>query len=240
MPGHNDERPVGPLVEGWSERARPVRGTIAGNWGRLEPLDAARHGHDLFTAVDGHDSVWTYLGYGPFENESAFLSWLTGREALTDPLYYSVIDTASGRAVGVLTLMETRPAFGVVEIGHIFFAPVLQRTRAATEAIFLAMRHVFDDLGYRRFEWKCDALNAPSRAAAIRFGFTFEGIFRQHVVVKGRNRDTAWYAITDKDWPAVRAGFQAWLRPENFDAVGHQKAALGDLRPKSKTKLGAH
>ena len=234
MPGNREERPVGPLVEGWSERARPARATIAGTYGRLEPLDTAKHGHDLFAAVDGHDSVWTYLSYGPFANESAFISWLSGREELNDPLYWAVIDGASGKAVGVVTLMEIRPANGVVEIGHIFFAPVLQKTRAATEAVYLAMRHAFSELGYRRFEWKCDALNAPSRAAAIRFGFGFEGIFRQHMVVKGRNRDTAWYAITDKEWPVVKAGFEAWLKPENFDAAGHQKAALGDLRPKTK------
>lgn len=233
MPGYREDRPVGPLVDGWSERARPVRASIAGTWGRLEPLDTARHGDDLFAAVDGHDSVWTYLGYGPFETKAAFLAWLTGREQLTDPLYWAVVDSATGKALGVLTLMEIRPAAGVVEIGHIFFSPVLQRTRAATEAIYLAMRHAFADLGYRRFEWKCDALNAPSRAAAIRFGFTYEGIFRQHMVIKGRNRDTAWYAITDKDWPVVRAGFEAWLAPKNFDAEGRQKAALADLRPKA-------
>jgi len=222
------------LVEGWSECARPVRSSIVGTWGRLEPLDTAKHGHDLFAAVDGHDSVWTYLGYGPFENEAAFLSWLAGRETLTDPLYWAVVDQATGKAVGALTLMEIRPANGVIEIGHIFFSPVLQKTRAATEAIYLAMRHAFADLGYRRFEWKCDALNAPSRAAAIRFGFTFEGIFRQHMVIKGRNRDTAWYSITDKEWPVLKAGFEAWLKPENFDTAGHQKAALGALRPKAR------
>ncbi|MER2606145.1 MAG: GNAT family protein [Siculibacillus sp.] len=233
MPGNREDRPVGPAVQGWSERARPARAGISGVWGRLEPLDTARHGADLFAAVDGHDSVWTYLGYGPFENEASFISWLTGREQLTDPLYWAVIDGATGKAVGVLTLMEIRPAAGVIEIGHIFFSPVLQKTRAATEAIYLAMRHVFADLGYRRFEWKCDALNAPSRAAAIRFGFTYEGIFRQHMVIKGRNRDTAWYSITDKEWPTVKAGFEAWLKAENFDATGRQKAALADLRPKA-------
>lgn len=233
MPGHREERPVGPAIPGWSECARPARAGIEGAWGRLEPLDTAKHGHDLWVAVEGHDSVWTYLGYGPFADEAAFLAWLTGREQLTDPLYWAVVDQSTGKAVGVLTLMEVRPAMGVIEIGHIFFSPVLQRTRAATEAIYLAMRHVFADLGYRRFEWKCDALNAPSRAAAIRFGFAYEGIFRQHMVIKGRNRDTAWYAILDKEWPSVKAAFEAWLKPENFDAAGHQKAALADLRPKS-------
>ncbi len=233
MPATREERPVGPAVEGWSERARPVRSTIAGTWGRLEPLDAGKHGADLWAAIVGHDSVWTYMSYGPFADEKAFLAWLAGREELTDPLAYAVVDVASGKAVGVLTLMEIRPAHGVIEIGHIFFAPVLQKTRAATEAIYLAMRHAFDDLGYRRFEWKCDGLNAPSRAAAIRFGFTFEGVFRQHMVVKGRNRDTAWYSIVDGEWPTVKAGFLAWLAPTNFDADGHQKAALGDLRPKA-------
>lgn len=232
MPANREERPVGPVVEGWSERARPVRSTIAGTWGRLEPLDAKKHGHELWVAVEGHDSVWTYLGYGPFAGEEAFLVWLQSREELTDPLAYAVVDVASGKALGVLTLMEIRPAHGVIEIGHVFFSPVLQKTRAATEAVFLAMRHVFDDLGYRRFEWKCDGLNAPSRAAAIRFGFTFEGLFRQHMVIKGRNRDTAWYSIVDGEWPKVKAGFAAWLAPGNFDADGRQKAALADLRPK--------
>ena len=233
MPASREERPVGPLVEGWSERARPTRATIAGVYGRLEPLDATKHGDDLWAAVAGHDSVWTYLGYGPFSGHDAFLAWLRGREELADPLSYAVVDAASGKALGVLTLMEIRPAAGVVEIGHIFFAPVLQKTRAATEAVYLAMRHAFDDLGYRRFEWKCDALNAPSRAAAIRFGFTYEGIFRQHMVIKGRNRDTAWYSIVDGEWPVVKAGFAAWLAPTNFDAEGRQKAGLADLRPKA-------
>lgn len=233
MPATREDRPVGPAVEGWSECARPARATIVGAWGRLEPLDAARHGADLWAAIEGHDSVWTYMGYGPFPGKEAFLSWLAGREELVDPLAFAVVDAASGKALGVLTLMEIRPAHGVIEIGHVFFAPVLQKTRAATEAIYLAMRHAFADLGYRRFEWKCDALNAPSRAAAIRFGFTFEGIFRQHMVIKGRNRDTAWYSIVDGEWPVVKAGFEAWLSPANFDADGRQKAALARLRPKA-------
>lgn len=233
MSGRREERPVGPAVDGWSECSRPARATIEGVWGRLEPLDTAKHGKDLWAAVDGHDSVWTYLGYGPFATESAFMSWLAGRETLTDPMYWVVVDQKTGKALGALTLMEIRPANGVIEIGHIFFAPVLQRTPAATEAVFLAMRHAFADLGYRRFEWKCDALNAPSRAAAIRFGFTYEGIFRQHMVIKGRNRDTAWYSVLDKEWPVLEAAFAAWLKPDNFDAAGRQKAALADLRPKS-------
>ena len=233
MPGNREERPLGPLVEGWSERARPARATIAGTWGRLEPLSAAKHGADLWAAVVGHDSVWTWMSYGPFRDEAAFMAWLAGREELTDPLAYAVVDAASGKALGVMTLMEIRPAHGVIEIGHIFFAPVLQKTRAATEAIYLAMRHAFDELGYRRFEWKCDALNAPSRTAAIRFGFTFEGIFRRHMVVKGRNRDTAWYSIVDAEWPVVKAGFETWLKPGNFDADGRQKAPLANLRPKA-------
>ena len=235
MAQKNEERPVGVALSGWSERARPARASLAGRWGRLEPLDAARHGHDLWAAIEGHDSVWTYLSYGPFPDEATFLAWLKGREELTDPLSYAVVDQASGKAVGVLTLMEIRPAAGVIEIGHIFFAPVLQKTRAATEAIFLAMCHAFDDLGYRRFEWKCDSLNAPSRTAAIRFGFTYEGIFRQHMVIKGRNRDTAWYSIVDREWPTVKAAFASWLEPGNFDTAGRQKAALVDLRPKAKS-----
>ena len=224
------QRPVGPSVVGWTERSRPVRAPIEGRYTRLEPLDAAKHGPSIWREVAGHDVVWTYLGYGPFPDEATFLDWLKGRAELVDPLYYAVVDVKTGEALGVITLMEQRPAVGVIEVGHIFFSPALQRTPIATEAIALAGRHVFDDLGYRRFEWKCDALNAPSRAAALRYGFQFEGVFRQHLIVKGRNRDTAWFGMTDGDWPKVKAAFDTWLEPQNFDADGGQIRRLADIR----------
>ena len=223
-------RPVGPQVDGWVERSRPVRTAKEGIHTRLEPLDVAAHGASLWRAVDGHDAVWTYLAYGPFPNEATFLDWLKGRAELADPLYFAVVDKATGRALGCITLMEQRPAVGVIEVGHIFFSPELQKTPIATEAIALAGRHVFDELGYRRFEWKCDSLNAPSRAAALRFGFAFEGIFRKHLIVKGRNRDTAWFAMTDDDWPKIGAAFDAWLAPANFDGGGLQRRRLAEIR----------
>jgi RimJ/RimL family protein N-acetyltransferase len=196
----------------------------------LEPVDPARHATDLFSASEGAPAIWDYLAYGPFENERVFTDWLKDRAASDDPLFYAVLDLASGQARGMASLMRIVPEHGVIEVGHIWFAPVLQRTRQATEAIYLLARHAFDDLGYRRFEWKCDSLNEPSRRAAERFGFVFEGVFRQHMVVKGRNRDTAWYAITDGEWPSRRAAFEAWLSPDNFEPDGRQRRSLAEIR----------
>ncbi len=157
------------------------------------------------------------MGYGPFADFASFETWLVERAASKDPLFYAVMDFATGRAAGMASYLRMAPADGVIETGHIWFTPLLQRTRQATEAIFLMARYAFDTLGNRRFEWKCNARNAPSRRAAQRFGFTFEGIFRQHMVIKGRNRDTAWYAMTDREWPGIKAAFEAWLDPANFD-----------------------
>ena len=196
----------------------------------LEPVDPARHANDLFLASEGAAALWDYLAYGPFENQRVFTEWLKERAASDDPLFYAVIDRASRQARGMASLMRIVPEHGVIEIGHIWFAPALQRTRQATEAIYLLARHAFDDLGYRRFEWKCDALNLPSRRAAERFGFVFEGVFRQHMVVKGRNRDTAWFSIVDGEWPGVRAAFEAWLSPDNFDDEGQQRRSLSEIR----------
>lgn len=213
----------------WTGAKTPDARTLQGQYCRLEKLDAARHGADLWSAVQNHDSLWDYLGYGPWPDMAAFLGWLDTRPPLADPLSYAVIDLTSGQAVGVATLMEIRPAMGVIEVGHIFFSPLLQRTPAATEAIFLLGRHVFRDLGYRRFEWKCNALNAASQRAARRFGFVFEGVFRQHMIVKGQNRDTAWFSITDGEWPVVERAFARWLAPANFTAQGHQIIALSAI-----------
>jgi RimJ/RimL family protein N-acetyltransferase len=210
-------------------RGAPRREILQGRWARLEPLDAARHGPALWRGVVGHDELWTYLGYGPFANEQVFVDWLAGRTDAVDPLVFVVLDARGGEAKGVVTFMRVDVPNGCVETGHIFFAPALQRTPAATEAIYLQARHVFEDLGYRRFEWKCDDGNRPSKRAALRLGFTFEGVFRQHLIVKGRNRDTAWFSMLDGEWPRRKASFERWLDPSNFDAEGRQKTSLSAL-----------
>lgn len=220
---------LGAAVPGWSERPVPSGATAQGRFARLEKLDPARHAASLWNAVKGADHIWDYLPYGPFETQAALTAWLASRAALRDPYYYAVIDQSSGRALGCLTLMEIRPAMGVIEVGHIFYSPAMQKTPMATEAIYLAARSIFDELGYRRFEWKCNDLNDPSKFAALRFGFTFEGVFRQHLVVKGRNRDTAWYSMLDTEWPARKAVFERWLAPDNFNAAGQQKTSLSQM-----------
>jgi RimJ/RimL family protein N-acetyltransferase len=196
----------------------------------LEPLDPRRHAIALFTSSSAAPELWKHLAYGPFADQEVFTQWLGERAGTDDPLFYAIVDRAAGAALGMASYLRMEPQHGVIEIGHIWFAPALQRTRQATEAIFLLARYAFDDLGYRRLEWKCDSLNLPSRRAAERFGFVFEGIFRQHMVVKGRNRDTAWYSITDEEWPSRRAAFEAWLAHDNFDAEGMQRRSLADIR----------
>ena len=205
---------------------RPGEVRLEGRFGAVEKLVAARHGRALWDAVKGHDDIWTYMSfYGPFNNQATFAEWLTSREKLEDPYSYAIVDK-SGRALGIATLMNINPVMRVVEVGHIVYAPALQRTALATEAQYLLARYVFETLGYRRYEWKCNALNAASRRAAERFGFTFEGVFRQHMIVKGRNRDTAWFSMLDGEWPARKAAFERWLKPDNFDAQGRQKTSL--------------
>jgi RimJ/RimL family protein N-acetyltransferase len=172
--------------------------------------------------------MWTYLAYGPFETLEAYRGWVEASCRGPDPMFFAIVDQSSGKAVGVASYMRIDPASGSIEVGHLAYSPLLQRSPAATEAMFLMMRNAFD-LGYRRYEWKCNALNAPSRAAAQRLGFTYEGIFRQHTVHKGRNRDTAWYAAIDSEWPALREAFTRWLDAANFDAQGRQKTRLSEL-----------
>jgi RimJ/RimL family protein N-acetyltransferase len=205
---------------------------MIGRWCRVEPLDVDRHAAELHDAnrddVDGRN--WTYLGSEPFDDVNAYRAWLTKMSAAGDPMFHAIVDVSSGKAIGLASFLRIDPANGVIEVGHINYSPRLQRTIAATEAMALMMRRVFDELGYRRYEWKCDVLNAPSRAAAERLGFTFEGVFRQALVYKGRNRDTAWYSIVDHEWPALRDAFAAWLAPSNFDESGAQRRSLGDLR----------
>ncbi len=219
--------PVGPPVDA-KPAPRPYAISLCGRFGSVERLSASRHGEALWAELKGNDWVWAYMPYGPFADKPAFAAWLAEREKLADPFYYAVVDKA-GRALGLATLMSIRPDMRVIEVGNILLSPALQRSPLATEAQFLLARYCFEMLGYRRYEWKCNALNAPSRRAALRFGFAFEGIFRNHMIVKGRSRDTAWFAITDADWPARRAAFERWLAPGNFDAEGRQKTRLSEL-----------
>jgi len=225
------QQPVGHPVPHWTPRARPPREPIAGQHCRLEPLDAARHGAELYAAFseapDGSD--WTYTYAGPFADQASYLAYVRTAQASADPQHFAIIDLASGRALGTLAAMRIDPANGAIEVGSVAYSRRLKRTPAATEAQYLLMRRAFDQLGYRRYEWKCDSLNAASRAAALRLGFQFEGIFRQAVVYKGRNRDTAWFSIIDGEWPAVRSGLEQWLAPDNFDAQGKQRQRLGEL-----------
>jgi RimJ/RimL family protein N-acetyltransferase len=221
-------QPVGPQVDA-APAARPEPVTLQGRFCAIERLDAARHGAALWQAFKGRDDLWTYSSNGPFKDEASFHAWLRERVELSDP-YYFTITSPDGRALGVATYMEIRPKTRVIEIGHIVYGPELQRAPAATEAQYLLARHAIEALRYRRYEWKCHSLNAASRSAALRLGFTFEGIFRQHLIVKGRTRDTAWFSIVDSEWPRIRAAFEAWLAPENFDAMGKQKRRLEDIR----------
>jgi RimJ/RimL family protein N-acetyltransferase len=222
--------PVGEPVPGWTPRPRPPRTPMTGRYCSVEPLDIERHAAELHAAnlEAGDHSRWTYLYGTGFDDLGAYRAWLQSAAATDDPLFHAIVDAATGRAVGVAAYLRIEPAHGVIEVGHINYSPRLQRTRAATEAMALMMRRAFDELGYRRYEWKCDSLNAASRAAALRLGFTFEGIFRQAIVYKGRNRDTAWFSILDREWPAIRNRFERWLDPANFDQAGRQIRRLDE------------
>jgi RimJ/RimL family protein N-acetyltransferase len=205
--------------------------TLTGRAVRLEPLSAQTHADALFESVKGSDNdrLWAYLFDGPYADRAAFRDAIETKAKSPDPLYFAVVDKASGRAVGYQAFLRIEPLHRVIEVGAILYAPALQRTIGATEAQYLFARHVFEDLGYRRYEWKCHNLNAASKRAASRLGFTFEGVFRQHLIVKRRNRDTAWFSMLDSEWPARKAAFEQWLSPDNFDAAGRQKVALSAL-----------
>ena len=223
-------QPLGPALPGWREREPPARTPMHGRWCRIEPV---RHEHaaQLWRAYDESPDQrdWTYLTAGPFADAVAFERHVERIAKSDDPLHHAIVDASTGDAVGTAALMRIDRANGVIEIGSIAYSRRLQNTTSGTEALYLFMRRVFDELGYRRFEWKCDDLNAPSRAAALRYGFTFEGVFRQAVVYKGRSRDTAWYSIVDRDWARLRDAYERWLAPENFDAAGRQKHRLAAL-----------
>jgi len=224
-------QPVGEPLPDWTARPRPARTVMEGRLARVEPLEPARHEAQLFTAYaeDPEGRLWTYMPQGPFPGRAAFTTWLAERAIIDDPLMFAIVDKRIPQALGVATFMRIDPPAGVIEVGGIAFAPRLQKSPVATEAMYLMMRRAFDELGYRRYEWKCDSLNAPSRAAARRLGFRYEGTFRQATVYKGRNRDTAWFSITDGEWPAVRAALEHWLDPANFDAQGNQRLRLSQL-----------
>ena len=232
---NENQQPVGPTVDA-HPASRPERVTLSGRWITLAPLDAHKHAVSLYDGSNGEperERVWTYLFDGPYANLQEFRMSLESKARSEDPLFFAVIGNATGRALGYQTLLRIDAANRVIEVGNIMYTPALQRTRGATEAEYLFASYVFDALGNRRYEWKCNALNAPSRRAAERLGFTFEGVFRQHMIVKGRNRDTAWYAMLDSEWPARKAAFERWLRLDNFDGEGRQKESLTSLMPRA-------
>jgi RimJ/RimL family protein N-acetyltransferase len=230
------EREIGPALS-WQPARRPERTVLKGRHVRLRPLNALADAEALHAESDEAD-LWTYMPGGPYRDAAEYREALVVDQRSEDPLFFTLVRLPDERPAGIASYLRMTPAHGVIEIGHIWFGASLRRSTAATEAIYLLAAHAFDELGYRRLEWKCNALNQASRRAAVRFGFAFEGVFRQHMVVKGRNRDTAWYAITDEEWPAIRDAFQAWLRPENFDESGRQRRRLGELTAAARNSVG--
>lgn len=221
-------RDIGAEVVGWTPPPSPPRAPMSGRYATLAPLAADAHAAELFKANSASDAIWDYLPYGPFASAAAYHRWVREVTAADDPLFFAIRNHESGNWEGVASYLRIAPQAGSIEVGHINFSPALQRSRAATEAMFLMMQWAFE-AGYRRYEWKCDARNLASRRAAERLGLSFEGIFRQALVVKGHNRDTAWFAAIDGEWPALKEAFTAWLAPSNFDAEGRQRERLGDL-----------
>jgi RimJ/RimL family protein N-acetyltransferase len=233
MPTSDSGQPIGAALPNWTARPHPPRTSITGRFCRVEPLDAATHADDLFACLGSlRDGRWTYLPYGPFDTREHFQRWIGDASTSIDPLFHAIADPA-GKAIGIAAYMRIDRANGVIEIGHLNFSPTLQRTPAATEAMYLMLRHAFDELGYRRYEWKCDSFNEPSRRAAARLGFTYEGLFRQAIVYRQRNRDTAWFSIIDAEWPERKAAFEAWLAPDNLGTAGVQRQPLSAFMPPS-------
>ena len=220
--------PLGPKVENWTEPPVPQGAVLCGRYAVLEPLSAERHAALLYRAFAGHDALWTYMPDGPFSSAAQYHRWVRDHEGKPDPFFYAIRNLETNQWEGVASFLRVAPQAGSIEVGFITYAPALQRTRAATEAMYLMMAWAFE-AGYRRYEWKCNALNRASRRAAQRLGFSFEGVFRQATIVKGRNRDTAWFSVIDSEWPALREAFEAWLSPANFDDAGRQVERLGDL-----------
>jgi RimJ/RimL family protein N-acetyltransferase len=228
-------QPVGFAVPDWTPRPVPPRTSMIGRFARIEPLDPDRHAADLFEANsdDREGRNWTYYNYGPFTALADYRKWIADSCADNARMWHAIIDQATGQAVGVAAYANIQPPQGTIEVGGLNFSPRLQRKPAATDAMYLMMRRVFDELGYRRYEWKCDSCNLPSRAAAARLGFTYEGLFRQAMITRGNNRDTAWFSIIDKEWPVLRAAFEAWLDPGNFDGDSRQRRSLATFRAAS-------
>ncbi|MBT5707865.1 MAG: GNAT family N-acetyltransferase [Verrucomicrobia bacterium] len=223
-------QPIGPVVANWAPPSYPERERMTGRFCRLEPLDAASHAESLYAAnsLEGGAANWTYLPYGPFDSFESYYNWVDSECGGDDPLFFAIIDLTTGKAVGIASYLRINPLCGSIEVGHLNFSPLLQRKPASTEAMYLMMANAFG-LGYRRYEWKCHALNTPSRAAAQRLGISFEGVFRQSTVVKGRSRDTAWYAAIDQEWPGLKNVFESWLSPSNFDDQWRQRTRLSEL-----------
>lgn len=223
-------QPVGFALSGWTVPSLLPREVLTGRWCRVEPIDVARHAADLHGAftVDEDGGDWSYLPYGPFATQSVFESWLTATCVSDDPIFFAIIELKTGKAIGLASYLNINRNHGTIEVGHIHFAQVLQRSRVATEAMYLMMGHAFA-AGYRRYEWKCNVHNQRSRRAAQRFGFSYEGVFRQHMVVRGHNRDSAWYACVDGEWTALKSAFETWLDDANFDEQGQQRTSLSDL-----------
>ena len=238
---NTDDRaaPLGEIVENWSPPPSPGRRAMNGRYCVVEPLNLEKHSTDLFQAyrLDRENRLWIYLPYGPFDTVAEYRQWLAATCLGDDPMFFSIIDKATGKAAGVASYLRINPDAGSIEVGHINYAPAMQRTQMATEAMYLMMRNAFE-LGYRRYEWKCNALNQRSRNAALRLGFSYEGIFRQMLVVKGRNRDSAWYAIIDKEWPALKRAFETWLAADNFDGEGKQRESLSVLTAGALERCG--
>jgi RimJ/RimL family protein N-acetyltransferase len=230
MPLNEFDQLIGFPVADWTPPPWPPREVLDGAFCRLEVLEPAVHAKALFdlNAMDVDGRSWTYLAYGPFDSLESYETWMKTACSAADPLFFAILTKATDRPAGIASYLRITSSSGSIEVGHIHYSPTLKRTPAATEAMYLMMQRAFE-LGYRRYEWKCDALNAPSRAAAQRLGFSYEGTFRQATIYKGRNRDTAWYAIIDKEWPALQAAFLAWLDPRNFDDQGKQRTRLSDL-----------
>ena len=229
-------QPVGEPLPNWTARQRPPRTPMVGRLCRLEPLEASRHAEALYEAhaLDAEGRNWTYLPYGPFASPEDLAKWISSVENSDDPLFFAIIDLATQRAAGWASYLRIDPEMGSIEVGHVAYSPALQRTAAATEAMYLMMRRACDELGYRRYEWKCNSLNAPSLHAAERLGFRYEGTFRQAWVQKGRNRDQAWFSVIDREWPAVRSALEGWLDPLNFDMAGGQRRRLGEFMAGSR------
>ena len=240
MPESNHPgQPVGLALKGWVPPPLPSCKVMRGRFCRLEPLNVAEHSRNLFITLqdDGNGRDWTYLPYGPFLNLDMYREWMKSSCLGNDPLFFAVVDPATGKATGVASYLRIKPDSGSIEVGHIHFSPGLQKTIAATEAMYLMMQHAFG-LGYRRYEWKCNALNIPSRSAAQRLGLSFEGVSRQHMIAKGRNRDTAWYAVIDAEWNVLQSAFETWLSPGNFDEAGKQRTRLSELTAPILKKKG--